>query len=211
MSCRRNAERAAQQIGPKTGISRTTGRSADAAQASFFALAGQGNEQAGQTANEMPKAGHILLSDRFSPDELDQMSIQFRLGAAAARRQIAELGDKATGRTASRDPRPLDWARLDRRQYEFLAAGLKAGRKEGRLDISSLKEADRLELWAFARFEADRAHRNIDHLTAGLSHLRGETAVYLVDRHRLAARFYSHLAGQLEAMLPPETLVREDW
>ena len=61
-----------------------------------------------------------------------------------------------------------------------------------------------MDLWEFSRFEADRALRNIDHLQSGLSHLKGPTADYLAERHRLEARFYTFLAGQLEPLVTPE-------
>jgi hypothetical protein len=110
------------------------------------------------------------------------------------------------------DPRPMDWAQSDQRQYQFLVEQLRRARRgNGYIDTSSLKKNDLVELWEFARFEADRAYRNIDHLTSGLSHLKGPTADYLAGGHKLEARFYSFLADQLEHIIPEEALVRENW
>ena len=69
-----------------------------------------------------------------------------------------------------------------------------------------MNKAELTDLWDFARFEADRAMCNIDHLQSGLSHLKGPTAAYLIERHRLEARFYSFVAGQVEKMIPPEKI-----
>ena len=133
------------------------------------------------------------------------MSIQLRLGAAAAARQVQMLAGETSRGVGHDDPRPLDWAQADRQQYQFLADQLAAGDKTRRgVDFSKLKNQQLTELWAFARFEADRAERNIDHLTAGLSHLKAQTANYLTERHRLEARFYGYLAGELEPHITPE-------
>jgi len=138
--------------------------------------------------------------------------VKLHLGAAATGRHVSELNSGRTRGIGHSDPRPLDWARSDQQQYEFLIDQLRRARRgRGYIDLKSLKKEDLVEMWEFARFEADRAHRNIDHLTSGLSHLKGPTAGYLAAGHRLEARFYSFLAGRLETILPAETRIRQDW
>ena len=131
--------------------------------------------------------------------------MQLRLGAAAVSRQIRELGSGANRGLGHSDPRPLDWAKLDQRNFQFLADQVaRARRGGGYIDTSSLKKEALFDLWEFSKFEADRAHRNIDHLFSGGSHLRGPTAEYLAERHKLDARFYTFLAHQIEPMITPE-------
>ena len=135
------------------------------------------------------------------------MSVQLRLGAAAVSRQIRELNGGVSRGIGHSDPRPLDWARSDRKNYKFLVSQLDEARRDrGYLDTRALNKAELVDLCDFARYEADRALRNIDQLQFGLSHLKGPTTEYLVDRHRLEARFYSFLAGQLETMIPSEKI-----
>lgn len=135
------------------------------------------------------------------------MSVQLRLGTAAVSRQIRELNGGTSRGIGHSDPRPLDWARSDRKNFEFLVNQLDEVRRgRGYLDTKALNKAELVDLWDFARFEADRAMRNIDHLQSGLSHLKGPTAEYLTERHRLEARFYSFVAGQVEPMIPPEKI-----
>ena len=88
-----------------------------------------------------------------------------------------------------------------------VVARRRAQRGRGHIDISELKRDQVAELWEFARFETDRAHRNIDHLRSGSSHLKGPTARHLTKRYKLEARFYEFLAGQLETIIPPEELI----
>lgn len=155
----------------------------------------------------LPTQRQIRLTNDFSAEELQTISVQLRLGAAAVSRQIRELNDGVSRGIGHSDPRPLDWARSDRKNYEFLVDQLdEARRGRGYLDTTGLSKADLVDLWDFARFEADRAMRNIDHLQSGLSHLKGSTADYLADRHKLEARFYTFLAGQLETVVPPEEI-----
>jgi hypothetical protein len=151
--------------------------------------------------SELPTQRQIMLTNDFSPEELQTMSVQLRLGAAAVSRQIRELSDGASRGIGHSDPRPLDWARSDRKNYDFLVNQLdEAQRGRGYLDTGTLNKAALADLWDFARFEADRAMRNIDHLQSGWSHLKGPTAEYLTERHRLEARFYTFMARQMEAM-----------
>lgn len=155
----------------------------------------------------LPTQRQIKITNDFSPEELQTMSVQLRLGAAAVSRQIRELNDGVSRGIGHSDPRPLDWARSDRKNYEFLVSQLdEARRGRGYLDTAALNKAELVDLWDFARFEVDRAMRNIDHLQSGLSHLKGPTAAYLTERHRLEARFYSFVAGQVEPMIPPEKI-----
>ncbi|MEW5956875.1 MAG: hypothetical protein AB1801_04060 [Chloroflexota bacterium] len=158
----------------------------------------------------VPSQRQLYLRRDFSPEELDKLLVKLHLGAAATARHVSELSSGQVRDIGHGDPRPLDWARLDQQQYDFLIDQLRRARRgQGYLDARSLKKKELVELWAFARFEADRTHRNIDHLTAGLSHLKGPTADYLVAGHRLEARFYTFLAEQLETIIPQEVLVRQ--
>lgn len=155
----------------------------------------------------LPTRRQIKLTQDFSGEELQTMSIQLRFGAAAVSRYIRELNSGATRGIGHSDPRPLDWARSDRKNYEFLVNQLNEARRgRGYLDTTALSKAELVDLWEFARFEADRAMRNIDHLQFGLSHLKGPTAEYLTERHRLEARFYSYMAGQVEMMIPRDKI-----
>lgn len=182
-------------------------------QISFFADNQVGTSQEQRRPKEttrqppLPTQRQIKLTNDFSVEELQIMSVQLRLGAAAVSRQIRELNGGASRGIGHSDPRPLDWARSDRKNYEFLVNQLdEARRGRGYLDTKALNKAELVDLWGFARFEADRAMRNIDHLQSGLSHLKGPTAAYLTERHRLEARFYSFVAGQVEPMIPPEKI-----
>ena len=182
------------------------------AQVSFF----ERNQAAGEPKRgrpeSLPTQRQIYLSRDFTPEELDRLAVQLHLGAAATARHLRELNSGPSRGIGHSDPRPLDWAQSDQRQYRFLTEQLRRARRgNGYIDTSSLKKNDLVGLWEFARFEADRAHRNIDHLTAGLSHLKGPTAVYLAGGHKLEARFYSFLAGQLEHIIPEEALAEENW
>ena len=155
----------------------------------------------------LPTQRQVKLTQDFSSEELQTLSVQLRLGAAAASRQIRELNGGVSRGIGHSDPRPLDWARSDRKNYEFLVNQVaEARRGRGYLDTKVLNKAELVDLWDFARFEADRAMRNIDHLQSGLSHLKGPTAEYLTQRHRLEARFYSFVAGQVETMIPSEKI-----
>lgn len=186
-------------------------------QASFFERAqDSGSVPAGEMvanqAGSLPDRRQIRLSRDFTPEELDRLAVQINLGAAATARHIHELDSGRSRGIGHSDPRPLDWAQLDRQQYQFLADQLRRARRgDGYIDTTSLKKKELVELWEFARFEADRAHRNIDHLTSGLSHLKGPTADYLAGGHKLEARFYSFLADQLETIVPAEALVKQTW
>jgi len=103
------------------------------------------------------------------------------------------------------DPRPPDWAKLDRQCYSFLVRQMSQARQgRGHLDVAGLSRQEQLDLWEFARHEADRQGRQIDYFSGPESGIRGETADYLVGNHKLLGRFYTHLAGQLEAILPVE-------
>jgi hypothetical protein len=155
----------------------------------------------------LPTQRQIRITDAFSDEELQTLSVQLRLGAAAVARRLRELNSGVSPGIGHSDPRPIDWARSDQKNYQFLVAVLdEARRGRGAVDTGPLRNNELVDLWEFASFEADRAMRNIDHLTSGLSHLQGPTADYLVGRHKLEARFYSFLADQLEPMLTPEMI-----
>ena len=79
----------------------------------------------------------------------------------------------------------------------------------GLIDTSPLSGDELVDLYEFSRFEADRVERNIDHLSRGLSHLKGPTAGYLIGKHRVKQRFYNHLAASLEPMVTDE--MRDDY
>jgi hypothetical protein len=184
------------------------------AQISFFErdqAAGEPKE-APAWAGALPTQRQINISRDFSPEELDKLVVQLHLGEAATARHLRELKSGQSRGIGHSDPRPMDWAQSDQRQYRFLIEQVRRARRgNGAIDTASLKKNDLVELWEFARFEADRAHRNIDHLVSGLSHLKGPTAAYLAGGHQLEARFYSFLADQLEHIIPEEALVRENW
>lgn len=193
----------------RRGIARSSGRRA---QVSFFnsALAGPG-DTTGPAARPRPAQRQIDLSGDFTPEELDKLTVELHLGAAATSRHLRELSSGSSRGIDHSDPRSMDWAQLDRQQYHFLVDQLRRARRgAGYIDTSSLQKGQLVELWRFARFEADRAHRNIDHLTSGLSHLKGPTAGYLAEGHKLQARFYTFLTGHLERIIPAEARATEE-
>jgi hypothetical protein len=182
------------------------------AQVSFFTLA-EAKPATARTkrpqlpAEPLPTQRQIRISGAFSDEELQTLSLQLRLGAAAVARRLRELNSGVSHGIGHSDPRPIDWARADQKNYQFLVAALDQARPgRGALDTGPLRNNELVDLWEFASFEADRAMRNIDHLTSGLSHLQGPTAEYLAGGHMLGARFYSFLADQLEPMLTPEMI-----
>lgn len=176
-------------------------------------------EQAGESTpapiRSLPGQGQINVTGQFSGEELQRLSLHLRLGAAALARHIRELNSRAPRGLGQRDPRPLDWAQLDQEQYRFLIDQMaEARRGRGYLDTGGLNTDQRVELWRFARFEADRALRNIDHLATpgnsvrpiGGSATGSPTADYLSAGHKLDARFYTYLANQLETSVPANRL-----
>ena len=167
-------------------------------QASFFDHASNENKKA-----KLPSRNQINLSGIFSDDELLQISTQLAFGGAAARRQIKLLSGGASRGIGHSDPRVRDWIEQDKNNFQFLSEQLARARqrKDGVIDLSSLKNGDRVDLWEFSRFEADRALRNIDHLQSGWSHLKGPTADYLTGKHKLEARFFGHIAEHLEPLI----------
>lgn len=176
-------------------------------QPSFFDLAGPATTgepvDRSETKESLPTQRDIQLGPVFSPDELQTISLQLRFGAAAAARRLRELGSGQARGIGHSDPRPLDWAELDRQQFQFLVDKLtEARRGSGRLDTSSLSKRELIELWEFCRFEADRANRNIDHLGLPGGPIGGPAAEYLIGNHKLEARFFNHVAGQIETMVP---------
>jgi hypothetical protein len=159
-----------------------------------------------------PARRRIILGKDFSPKEMSKLSVQLRLGLAAATRHLRALDRGASRDTGHGDPRPADWARLDRKQFEILTKQLTKARraqnrgKQGYLDFSSLERDELVELWEFLRFEADRALRNIDHLQIPGSGIGGAAADYLVQNHKLEARFFTYLANQIETIFPAENI-----
>jgi hypothetical protein len=192
---------------------RQSGSAKAGAQASFFALAQPAAKKSKQPpkaksaprSKSLPTQRQIKMTNEFSAKELQTLTVQLRLGEAAAARHIQTLNSKTSRGIGHSDPRPLDWVRSDQKNFQFLGQQLRQARRgNGYLDTSGLKDEALMDLWEFARFEADRALRNIDHLQAGLSHIKGQTADYLTGRHRLEARFYAFLAGQLEPLITPK-------
>jgi hypothetical protein len=86
---------------------------------------------------------------------------------------------------------------------------VEARRGSGYLDTSSLSKKQLIDLWEFARFEIDRANRNIDHFNVPGGPIGGETAEYLVGKHKLEVRFFNLVATQIERMVPAEELDAE--
>lgn len=243
MSCRASSERV-QGAARKSGVSADAGQGAFAAgsshQVGFFALQQKISARATATKKEptrkkrraeamtvkeqktarqnsgsLPNQGQIKVAGHFSDEELQRLSLHLRLGAAALARHIRELNSGIPRGLGHRDPRPLDWAALDQEQYRFLIEQVSEARRgRGYLDMSGLKREQLVELWRFARFEADRAQRNIDHLAvpgnpvrpAGSQETGSPTADYLTAGHKLEARFYTFLAGQIEIMVPASHL-----
>lgn len=173
--------------------------------------------QTGETtpARSLPSQGQINLTGQFSGEELQRLSLHLRLGAAALARHIRELNSRTPRGLGQRDPRPLDWAQLDQEQYRFLIDQMaEARRGRGYLDTGGLNTDQRMELWRFAGFEADRALRNIDYLATPGNSVRpiggretdSPTADYLSAGHKLDARFYTYLANQLETSVPANRL-----
>jgi len=161
-------------------------------------------------AKAVPTQRTIRLDQQFKPEQLSKLSVQLRLGLAAATRHMRNLDSGVTRDIGHGDPRPSDWARLDVKQFEILTRQLaKARREDGVMDLSSLKRGELVALWEFSRFEADRALRNIDHLQTPGSGIGGAAADYLVKNHKLEARFYTHLANQIEAIFPAEKIRAE--
>lgn len=201
MSCRKNAERASRAAGAG-GIARRSSQSGFGGatpQLNFFEL-GQ-NEPSPKRFAPGPA---ITLADEFSQTELGQIRVELRLGAAAVERHLRERRAGLPHSVDQRDPRPPDWARLDRRHYRWLAEQV----RQGVVEAGSLKPKQLTELWAFCRFEGERALRNLDRFTTPGDSISGPTAAYLADNQRLLARFYQHLAGQIEPFIPPETAER---
>ena len=163
-------------------------------QARFFEQTGPAGKK-----EKPPARNRINLANVFSADELQQLSTQLLLGSAAARRQLKLLGSGASRGLGHSDPRVRDWVEQDRHNFRFLSEQVSQARRgQSEIDLSSLKNGERVDLWEFSKFEADRALRNIDHLQSGWSHLKGPTAAYLTGNHQLEARFFTHLAAQLE-------------
>jgi hypothetical protein len=224
MSCNANGVKSGQAL-KRNGISTTSGQNSFLAggqlptiQVSFFeqgtkSMPDETSSQvsffdlANQKQRFLPDRRGIGLEKHFTSDELQRLSVQLRLGAAATERHIRELtGGMERGPEYS-DPRPLDWARLDQKQYRFLIEQLTAARRgRGVLDISALKLPGLVDLWDFSRYEAERALRNVEYLRLPGGPISGPTSDYLIGNHKLLARFYSHLATQLETRIPPEEL-----
>jgi hypothetical protein len=209
MSCENNPNRVA-RAAKANGIARTGSKSAflaggDAgAQVPFWGSSPLSPLPPGK----LPEQRKINLSPAFSPEELQAVSTQLRLANAAVARRIGDLLSGVKPAVGRSDPRPLDWARLDRKQYRFILKELTEARyrrKDGLLDTGSLKKQDLVELQKFCEYESDRARRNIDGLRMPLGGIGGPTAGYLTRNHKLIARFFNYLANQIEPMVGEES------
>jgi len=171
--------------------------------------AGDAKLPAKPAANDSKTPAALNLAAMFNRKELERLGVATLLGSVSAGRALKMLrsgGAEARGIGHS-DPRPEDWLLSDRENFRFLSRALAAGslkESKGRLDFGGLGEAERVDLWSFSRFEADRALRNIDHIQSGWSSLKGKSAEYLVGNHKLEARFYTAVAAALEPHITPE-------
>lgn len=91
------------QNGQAKGVSNGRG-----AQANFFDLPPD------RALDPLPSQRQIRITNDFTSEELQRLSIQLRLGAAAVSRHIREVSSGAARGLGHSDPRPLDWAELDR-------------------------------------------------------------------------------------------------
>lgn len=199
MSCQVNAGKMAAQAARRQGVTMVSSKSATTTQVSFF----ETSQSQVSFFETLPKSTTIPLSRVFTPAELQQVRIQLRLGEASTRRHLQNLRTLLPD-LEQRDPRPLDWTQSDQKCYAYLIEGLSQARQgAGELDLSALSTADRLELWEFAGHEADRLLRQVEQLQ-GPGGPQGETKEYLTGNYRLLARFYHHLADQLEPLLPAD-------
>ncbi len=171
-------------------------------QTPFFALA--------SVKRTKPIDRKVTVADKFTSDELSALFVQFHYGAAAVNRAIKENQQRVELGIGHSDPRPMDWARQDQKHFHFLIDQLSAVRTKGQkqLDLSSLADNDVVDLYEFNQFEAERHHRNIDHLTGKLSHLNGSSAEYMTRRHTLQANFHSYLADQIEPFITVDMLAK---
>jgi hypothetical protein len=178
------------------------------AQPSFFKAAKKSAAAAADSNSKpLPTQWQVNVVGDFTQDELQAISVQLRFGAAAATRHVQMLGTGTSRGITHRDPRPLDWTRSDLEQYQFLINQLTGARRgRGYLDLSSLSKRQLVELWEFARFEQERANRNIDHLTTPLGPIQGPSAEYLIEKHKLEVRFFNHIAAHMERLVPAEEL-----
>jgi hypothetical protein len=164
------------------------------------------NRKVGTKSNveaTLPTQRQIRISGAFKHNQLQALYVQLALGQAATRRHIQEMGGGAVRAISFGDPRPLDWAQRDLTQYEFLTDQLRTARRdEGVIETGGLSKQALSELWAFAKFEAERAQRNIDHLRVPGGPIGPPASHYLAGKHVLEARFYTLLAEQIETMLP---------
>lgn len=165
-------------------------------QQSFFATAASNKKV-------RPAQRQITITNDFSPEELQALSVQLRYGSAAVARAIKESRSKVNLGIGHSDPRPMDWAKQDQKHFQLLLDQLVRVRYRGQkqIDLSSLNDKDLVDLYEFAQFEAERHQRNIDHINGKLSHLGGPTAEYMVSRHKLQARFQAYLADNLEPFI----------
>jgi len=155
---------------------------------------------------------HISISGLFTDEELNTLHVELLFNQAATARQLRELSSGASRGFDFKEPRAADHLRSDKKNYDFLIGTLRTAkygrgidnRGVGYIDTSSLSNEDLVDLYEFSRFETDRLARQTDHLAQDLSHVKGPTADYIIGKHRVEARFYHHLASQLEPLITTE-------
>ena len=211
MSCQTGAATVAQSAG-KNGISRPASKTAYTAGASTVARGTLRKKSQAAVDEKLsdrtaPTQRQIKVKGAFSDKQLERLYIQISLGEAGTRRHVQMTGRGYKRGRLHQDPRPLDWARLDLAQYEFLTEQLRAARRsEGYIDTGGLSKTELSDLWQFLNFETDRAHRQIDHLNIPGWPVGPPASNYLIGKHKLEARFYSYLASQIERQMPAREL-----
>lgn len=199
------------QAAEKDKPAKTRGRTTANEQASRPLIKNQASFFTMQPAVEQVKVDfhqprpRIDLSRAFTTDELQQMSVQLALGGAATDRHLREVAGGVQRGIGYSDPRAADWIEADRANYRFLSERVNLARRQnGVIETQALTDAELVDLYEFSQYEAERAQRSIDHLLSGWSHLKGPTAEYLTEQHRLNGRFYRFIAAQLEPHITVE-------
>ena len=214
MSCRQAADRVA-AAGKRVGLAGTSSQAAYTAGATPLpvrpGLGATASTKGGNSTTKKkeaakpptPNPARLIKLPAFSPKELDSLYVQLSLAQAALRRHLKARQEGFDPGPLHREPRPPDWARLDLRQYDFLARQLKAARQgKKQIDTSGLSKQGLSDLWAFAGYEAERAQRRIDQLQIPGGPIGPPTSDYLVKKHKLEAQFHSALAAGIEQMMP---------
>lgn len=168
--------------------------------------------QNGNNGRQVVTPRHISISGLFTEEELDTLTVELIFNQAATARQLREIASGTSRGVDFKDPRAVEHIRSDKKNYDFLIGAVRDAkygrgldrRGVGYIDTSSLADEALVDLHEFSRFETDRLARQIDHLAQSLSHIKGPTADYIIGKHRVEARFYNHLASQLEPLITTE-------